>query len=195
MEAFSSTQIPSIPTSFQQVKKSIAAKIMEIPPSSFYRKYIDSGLISTIKNEQGKELVPFSELIRIFGEEALQKFHKFSISSQNIPMEENEISNSFQNNQSLIIERIQLKEEIKHLQQRLHDKEEWVKDKNNQLEEKTRLIQEQREQIRTLENKVYGLLENRKNELQNTDKSVLKQSKASGFYFLTWLTNLFQSKN
>lgn len=195
METFYSTQTPNIPISFQHVKKSLAARIMEIPPSSFYRKYIDSGLISTIKNHQGKELVPFSELIRIFGEEAIQKFHKFSISSQNLPMAEGGIPNSFQNNQSIIIERIRLEEEIKHLQQRLHDREEWVKDRNNQLEEKNRLLQEQRDQIRTLENKVYGLLENRKNDHTENNKKLLEQSKTSRFHFFTWLTQCFQSKS
>jgi hypothetical protein len=49
------------------VSISEAAKLAGISRTHFYRKYINKGLLSILKNDLGKPSVEISELLRVFG--------------------------------------------------------------------------------------------------------------------------------
>jgi hypothetical protein len=182
METEIDTQNIKIPAAYQHLKKTIAAEIMDIPTSSFYRKYLDTGMISLSMDIKGKERIAFSELVRVFGEQAIKNLHKHINSLSNPSDGKNgDIENfpetdwKIYGSSNFEIERVRFEEQIKGLQQRLSDKEDWIRDRDKQLEEKNQLIQEQRGQIQSLESKVYGLLENKKTPPDNELKELKKQ--------------------
>jgi hypothetical protein len=179
MEATEEISTFNIPAEYMHLKKTFAAAIMNIPVSSFYRKYIDTGIISLMEDAAGKERIPFSELVRVFGEQATNKLRQH-LNSFPIPSNGKNGSSPDSLEEELEdlhskIEKIRLEEKLKALQEKLFDRETWISDREKQLLERNQIIQEQREQIRLLEKKVYGLLENKTQQIETLSPEGLKQ--------------------
>jgi len=149
----SQTTFP-IPTEFQKMSITKAHEVMSIPRTSFYRNYLDNGEISIKTDDQGKKYIDFSELYRVFGEEALQKV---SVYPRDTPKsqfgESGTQKNSLRDTETypvhteLLIENAKLKERTEALQER--------------ISEKDNIIQRQNAQIEKLEGKVSNLLEDK----------------------------------
>lgn len=62
-----------IPSDWQKLSEKRAAEIIGIPRTSFRRKHLEDGSaeVMTVIVENGKKLIPFSELFRVYGERAL----------------------------------------------------------------------------------------------------------------------------
>jgi hypothetical protein len=111
--------------------------------------------ISKTTDEQGKKFIAFSELHRVFGEEALKKLWDYSqtegipnignaqmdaigkVGTQKTPFGTLELPT---NPMSLMLENTKLTEQVKALQERLNDREERLQEKDLLLSRQDRQI-------------------------------------------------------
>lgn len=155
----------AIPAEFQKMTITKAHELMGISRTTFYRNFLDNGKITISSDEQGRKFIAFSELYRVFGEEAIQKIlgQQQDIPKNGIGESGTQPEHEWDNGKilgtpsghvSMLVENARLLERVEALQERLKDREE-------RLREKDLLISRQDRRIEALEGQVTNLLEDK----------------------------------
>ena len=163
-----------IPAAYEKLKITQAYKLMSISRTTFYRNYLDSGLISIHKDAENKSYIPFSELYRVFGELATQKL---MVHTNTVPIEQNGdlgTQRDIPNTNGAFLEYHNLKSEKTLLEERIQALNDKLSDREVILKEKNTFIARQERRIETLEGQISHLLEDKSKK--NNDNLQSKQS-------------------
>ena len=94
--------------------------------TSFYTKYIDTGIITVSESNQGKRYIDSSELVRVFGDSLTLSSSEHSKDNQKVTAQSDSNTSEQYSEQSLLVAQLRtqiedLKEDKEHYRQQIKD--------------------------------------------------------------------------